>query len=85
MGFMYSSSSPSSDRAPPRRLLTAVLAGCALAACTAPPLVPFSTDGPPPVMMPASEAGVTDGRGSFGYVVYVGPNDFEKAAAALGI
>ena len=32
-----------------------------------------------------SASGVSDGKGSFGYVVYVKSNDFEKAAAALGI
>ena len=29
--------------------------------------------------------GVTDGRGSFGYVVYVRPEDADRAAHALGI
>ena len=29
--------------------------------------------------------GVTDGRGGFGYVLYVRPSDFEAAAAALGV
>jgi hypothetical protein len=29
--------------------------------------------------------GVTDGRGSFGYLVYVREDEFEKAAAALGL
>jgi hypothetical protein len=28
--------------------------------------------------------GVTDGKGSFGYVIYVRPEDFETAAQALG-
>jgi hypothetical protein len=32
-----------------------------------------------------STSGVTDGRGAFGYVLYVNPEDFDKAAAALGI
>jgi hypothetical protein len=32
-----------------------------------------------------SASGVTDGRGAFGYVIHVKPEDFEKAAAALGI
>ena len=32
-----------------------------------------------------SASGVTDGQGSFGYVVYVKSQDFEIAAAALGI
>ena len=32
-----------------------------------------------------SASGVTDGRGSFGYIVYVKSNDFEAAAAALGL
>ena len=32
-----------------------------------------------------SASGVTDGRGAFGYVVHVKPENFGKAAAALGI
>jgi hypothetical protein len=32
-----------------------------------------------------SASGVTDGRGAFGYVIYVNPEDFDEAAAALGI
>jgi len=32
-----------------------------------------------------SASGVTDGRGAFGYVIHVKPEDFEKAAEALGI
>jgi hypothetical protein len=36
------------------------------------------------VNVPAS-SGVTDGKGSFGYVIYVRPNEFATAARALGI
>ena len=32
-----------------------------------------------------SAGGVSDGRGAFGYVIHVNPEDFDKAAAALGI
>jgi hypothetical protein len=32
-----------------------------------------------------SASGVTDGQGSFGYIVYIKSNDFGKAAAALGL
>ena len=32
-----------------------------------------------------SAGGVTDGRGAFGYVIHVEQDDFDKAAAALGI
>jgi len=32
-----------------------------------------------------SASGVSDGKGSFGYVIYVKSEDFEKAATALGI
>lgn len=32
-----------------------------------------------------ASTGVTDGRGSFGYVVYVREDQFEQAAAALGV
>ncbi len=31
----------------------------------------------------SASSGVTDGRGGYGYVVYVAPNDFEKAAQTL--
>ena len=32
-----------------------------------------------------ASSGVTDGRGSFGYVIYVREEQFERAGAALGI
>ncbi len=32
-----------------------------------------------------SASGVTDGKGSFGYVIYVKPEDYERAAAALEV
>lgn len=32
-----------------------------------------------------ASSGVTDGRGSFGYLIYVRPEDCDRAAAALGI
>ena len=32
-----------------------------------------------------SSTGVTDGRDSFGYVIYVKASDYERAAAALGV
>ena len=32
-----------------------------------------------------SSGGVTDGRGAFGYVIHIESEDFDKAAAALGI
>ena len=32
-----------------------------------------------------ASTGVTDGRGSFGYVVYVRPEEYQRAAKALGI
>jgi hypothetical protein len=31
----------------------------------------------------SASSGVTDGRGGYGYVVYVAPQDFEKAARTL--
>ncbi len=34
--------------------------------------------------VPAS-SGVADGKGSFGYVIYVRPEDFDAGAKALGI
>lgn len=32
-----------------------------------------------------ASSGVTDGRGTFGYLIYVRPEDFERAAGAMGI
>jgi hypothetical protein len=32
-----------------------------------------------------ASSGVTDGQGSFGYVLYVRPEDYERAAAALSV
>lgn len=32
-----------------------------------------------------ASSGVADGRGSFGYVIYVRPEDYERAATALGV
>jgi len=32
----------------------------------------------------ASSSGVTDGKGSFGYVIYMGKEDYERAAQILG-
>lgn len=32
-----------------------------------------------------ASSGVTDGRGTFGYLLYVRPEDYERAAAALGV
>jgi hypothetical protein len=33
----------------------------------------------------SASSGVADGRGSFGYVIYVRPDDYERAATALGV
>jgi len=33
----------------------------------------------------SASSGVTDGRGSFGYVIYVRAEDYDRAAVALGI
>jgi hypothetical protein len=32
-----------------------------------------------------ASSGVADGRGSFGYVIYVRPEEYERAASALGV
>jgi predicted amino acid-binding ACT domain protein len=32
-----------------------------------------------------ASSGVTDGRGTFGYLIYVRPEDYDRAAAALGL
>jgi hypothetical protein len=32
-----------------------------------------------------ASSGVADGRGSFGYLIYVRPEDFERAAEVLGV
>jgi hypothetical protein len=33
----------------------------------------------------AASHGVTDGRGSYGYIVHIRPDEFERAAAALSV
>ena len=48
-----------------RRLPKIILVSFMLAACAGKPLVPYTTDTPPLVLLPASEAGVTDKRGRF--------------------
>ena len=45
--------------------LAAAAATLALAACGSKPLVPYSLDTPPLVLVPASQAGVHDQRGRF--------------------
>jgi hypothetical protein len=45
--------------------LTAILISLLLAACSSKPLVPFSTDGPPLVLLPTELAGIKDERGRF--------------------
>jgi hypothetical protein len=48
------------------RVVIATMATCALlGACATKPLVPYSTDTPPLVLVPASQAGVQDQRGRF--------------------
>ena len=42
-----------------------VIAALALAACSTPPLLPYSAETPPLVMVAASQAGVEDGRARF--------------------
>jgi hypothetical protein len=32
-----------------------------------------------------ASSGVTDGRGTFGYLIYVRPEEYERAAGALGV
>src|SRR6516162_9460864 len=47
-------------------ILSAAIGGCLLlAACSSPPLMPYSVDTPPVVLTPVSEAGVRDRRGRF--------------------
>jgi dienelactone hydrolase len=46
-------------------LAAAALAGALLAACSSPPLVPYTEDTPPLVLVPAGEAAVQDKRGRF--------------------
>ena len=47
------------------RFGTAILITLILTACAGKSLVPYTTDTPPLVLLPASEAGITDGRGRF--------------------
>lgn len=48
-----------------RTLLLALLSILTLASCAGKPLVPFTTDTPPLVLLPASQANITDARGRF--------------------
>ena len=48
-----------------KRLFTVILVTFVLAACASKPLVPYSTDTPPLVLLPATDAGIEDGRGRF--------------------
>jgi len=47
------------------RLLVVFVITLMLAACASKPLVPYTTDSPPLVLVPASVAGIEDGRGRF--------------------
>ena len=49
----------------PATLTLVAAMGLALAGCASSPLVPFSTDTPPLMLMPAVQAGVQDKRGRF--------------------
>lgn len=53
-----------------KRLLTVILLSFLLAACASKPLVPYTTDTPPLILVPVSEAGVTDERGRFREIVH---------------
>ena len=48
-----------------KRVLTVFLISIMLAACASKPLVPYTTDTPALILVPVSEAGVTDERGRF--------------------
>jgi hypothetical protein len=51
---------------PPRpRVWATVLVGMLLGGCTGSPLIPFTTDTPPLLLVPAAQAGVQDQRGRF--------------------
>ena len=45
--------------------LTALMVSVLLLACSSKPLVPYSSDTPPLVLLPADQAGITDKRGRF--------------------
>ena len=47
------------------RLLFALAAAAVLGGCAAPPLMPYSADTPPLMLLPAAQAGVQDKRGRF--------------------
>jgi hypothetical protein len=49
----------------PAALALHAAVGLTVAGCASPPLVPFSTDTPPLVLVPAAQAGVQDKRGRF--------------------
>ncbi|HTH62576.1 MAG TPA: hypothetical protein VL689_20810 [Paraburkholderia sp.] len=48
-----------------RIVLSTMATGVLLGACATKPLIPYSSDTPPMVLMPASQAGVADKRGRF--------------------
>jgi len=48
-----------------RRLFTVILVTFVLVGCASKPLVPYSTDTPPLVLLPATDAGIKDERGRF--------------------
>jgi hypothetical protein len=48
-----------------KRLFAVILVTLVLAACASKPLVPYTTDTPPLVLLPAADAGIKDERGRF--------------------
>lgn len=64
-GWMVLKGIPHSPRPRCAPWLPAAALGLVLAGCAGSPLVPFSTEGPPLVLVPATEAAVKDKRGRF--------------------
>jgi len=48
-----------------KHLIAFLLVSLTLAACAGKPLVPYTTDTPPLILLPAEQAGITDKRGRF--------------------
>jgi hypothetical protein len=56
---------PSRRRGPGRAALLCAATAAAISGCAGAPLVPYSTDAPPLILVPATLAGVHDDRGRF--------------------
>ena len=56
------------------RMLVAIAAAFLLIACASKPLVPYTEDAPPLILLPASMAGIEDGRDVPGCIMITWPS-----------